>query len=248
MRGAGLRPMLRLFLMTLATYMDADGSRCWPPMQTLADDLGVKRATVNDLKNEAMASGWLDVISKGGVGRNGGQGKTNRYSPRIPDEAQLSGDRPTVEADPISGNSQVATAGNRRVAARRNHTNQRGGQLPYPSRRDWVQALLVDAWPGRINQRRHVEPIVALVEDSGWTEDQVIDVFATRTDDAESMAPLSLRLERVAHRPTFEAAMQDRVLLGYLGRLKKRRGPHTPYGDNRPRTQAEHTPSGRIAF
>lgn len=230
MRGAGLRPNLRLFLMVLATYMDGDGNDCFPTAQKIADDLDVERATVFALKKEAEVAGWLTVVSKGGVGQGGGSGKTNRYLPRIPEDQQ-SGGHPTVANGSEVTNSQVATGFNRQVAARRNQTkDQTSGEPPTPSDLERVRSLLAENWPGRISQKRHVEPLLALLE-SGWTWDEVVDVVTARTtgDGApRNMTPFRMRLERLAHCPTYGQAMHDSILLGYLGRFRKQWSPHSP--------------------
>jgi hypothetical protein len=89
MRGEGIRPNLRLFLLVLATYMSADGSNCYPSYKSLAADLGMSRTSIWRLSNEAEECGWIRVHLKGGKRRpgEGGSGLTNRYEPLIP-EAQ----------------------------------------------------------------------------------------------------------------------------------------------------------------
>lgn len=131
---------------------------------------------------------------------------------------------------------------------------EKSTEPPDPSAAKQVLSLIREHWPkakGRINQRSHVDPLMALLA-SGWSWEQVTDLVSARTtgDDAPwSMSALTKRLQRVAHQPSYEEAMRDTDLLGFLNRLPKRnRSPYANTGDSRPRSQAEHAPSGRTAF
>lgn len=52
-------------LLTLATYMDANGAGARPPQTTLADDCGLGERAVRAHLSWAVANGWLKVVQRG---------------------------------------------------------------------------------------------------------------------------------------------------------------------------------------
>jgi hypothetical protein len=57
-------PEVRHFLHVLATYADGEG-RCFPSLDTLARNLGIRRAAAKHRRDLAVAEGYLEVELKG---------------------------------------------------------------------------------------------------------------------------------------------------------------------------------------
>lgn len=64
-RDTSLSYLTRAILSCLSHYMNADGSKCFPSQQMLADDVGCQRQTVSKHLDEVVEAGYLTKIAFG---------------------------------------------------------------------------------------------------------------------------------------------------------------------------------------
>lgn len=90
-----LPPRARHLALTLATFMNPDGSRCWPGQERLAAALGVTHPSTVQRATEALEeAGFLEVVRYAG-GRSPGAGgrgqRSHLYVPVLPPDQSRNG-------------------------------------------------------------------------------------------------------------------------------------------------------------
>lgn len=83
-RITGIRLMI---LLTLGTYMDADGTNARPPQKALAADTGLRERAVRGHLSWAVAHGWLVVVQRGHHIINTGRSVASLYRASAPQPA-----------------------------------------------------------------------------------------------------------------------------------------------------------------
>lgn len=128
-RGSSLPPLARLLALTMATYMDPDGTRCWPGQDALAAACGWSdgRSVRQHLK-VLEREGFVDVERFAGPRRDGRAQATHRYRPTLPKPDQP--ERAFQENDETNRNERSGrTATNRSAGATKRNA---GADQPEP--------------------------------------------------------------------------------------------------------------------
>jgi hypothetical protein len=87
-RKAQLEPTTKLVLYTIATYMAADGTGCYPSYATIADGTGLGRSTVIAHVNKAIDAGFLTKATRRD---DDGEHTSNLYQAVMPGGSPLAG-------------------------------------------------------------------------------------------------------------------------------------------------------------
>ena len=102
LRASDLPPRARLLAFVLSTWMAADGTKCYPGQDAIADACGwTDPTTVRRATTDLEEAGYLEVHRYGGIRAPGRSQKTHRYWPTIPTDQ--SGRAARLEPDDQSG-------------------------------------------------------------------------------------------------------------------------------------------------
>jgi DNA-binding transcriptional regulator YhcF (GntR family) len=77
-RPVARRAILAVAVAGLSLHMNPEGESCYPGVETLAEETGLSRRTVQRVLRVLERGGWLEVV------RGGGRGRSSRYRARIP--------------------------------------------------------------------------------------------------------------------------------------------------------------------
>ncbi len=88
-RASNLTPQARLVALTLSTWMQADGTNCYPGQDALAGACGwANTRTVRRALTDLEEAGYLEIEQYAGVRAVGRSQKTHRYWPTLPGDDQ----------------------------------------------------------------------------------------------------------------------------------------------------------------
>lgn len=116
-RASNLPARERLVALTLSTFMDPDGSRCWPAQSTVADAAGIGRRTAQRAITELHSAGYLELGRHAGPGEGRGQ-RPHLYRPAVPDQcATGDAEDERTSAPPNGAEVNTTSAPNRTTSA-----------------------------------------------------------------------------------------------------------------------------------
>ena len=163
--------------LAMVVYANADGTRMFPSMRTLAKDMGCDKKYVTEGRATLAEYGWATFVAKGVPGRRG-----DEYLPTFGrHHGSLSGTYEAVEIGPSQDGDRSVSEGDRSVSEVRQ----------VPERVTTMEKHHV------LNHEEHHGPTAEPTGDAAWAEAERQDLAAKAKAAAEAE-------ELMARAPSFE--------------------------------------------
>ena len=99
-RTSNLTPQARLLALAMSTFMNTDGTRCYPGQAALANACGWSGSrTVRRALTELERTGYIEIERFAGSRQEGRTQRTHRYWPTIPEPRPTGHQRPPEQPD-----------------------------------------------------------------------------------------------------------------------------------------------------